>query len=1052
MSFRRAQPGGPACSWRRFGWQGDSSDPIRRIELTYDEQRTTTFRARPPTCDAFVPCYPVLPIPAFPSWLFALTQLDANSAGSGARNFDSIPFRHQSAAAAAHQRIQLQLSPALAAMLPALLTDSPDPDSALLLFERMVTDTSPEVLHLMEEHPFLAHYAIAVFGTSWYLGETLIRNPDLLYSFHREKRLDRSCSQDDFSEALARFRSRSLETDASLILARFKRREYVRILLRDVLRIAPLAETTAEISALSDVLVEEALREASSALEHRLGLPQHLDSSGRTVNTPFAVLSLGKLGGNELNYSSDIDLLFIYGDGTEPPAAALSNREYFVRLAQQVTEILSHPTAEGAVFRMDLRLRPQGNEGELAINFSRATHYYSEVAHDWERQALIKVRHSAGDQRLARAFIRRIQPQVYSQDINFAAIKTALTTREKIDRKRRRQSAKDQSIDVKLDRGGIRDIEFLVQCLQRVYGGAEPWLRSGGTLFSLQKLHDKRHLSGHDFQELNAAYSFFRHLEHRLQLRQGQQVHRLPSASADRTILQRSMAGLTPGYRLGDLNAAVRERMTAVAEIYQRVIYQQQARGSLLPAVDDFRLRSVPEAFSAEQSHQQLLERLADDAPALARALTALPSASAGRRNAFRFLGAAFSTSDRYAAILREQRAIVESLPLFESSEYLTEILVRHPEEVATLARIRSSVPQAANAGLFNLFGAADSVRNDSVFAYIARSNSAHSERIALLRRHFRHCAFASGARDLLEQRPVYPALAETSSAAEEAISAAFGIAGSPPGLAILALGRLGTREFDLLSDADLIFVGDEHHDRLMLTSAAEEIMQVLSAYTQEGLVFPVDTRLRPHGGDGELVVTPAQLQNYFASEAQPWEALVYTKLRLLTGDAKLGGRVVSAADALFRRFAADSNFPPAVRQMRKKLEDARAPDKSIRTSPGALYDADFISSFLLVRHSIPARLGTLRDRLWRCAAAGVLEKRDAAMLDHAAELFRTVEHILRLVVGRNLRWLPSAEHSREAIEKLTAQILRREFPQGLEQELLSTFLKVREIYNRVIV
>ena len=182
-------------------------------------------------------------------------------------------------------------------------------------------------------------------------------------------------------------------------------------------------------------------REAESAMEHRFGLPQRLDADGRALNTPFAVLSLGKLGGNELNYSSDIDLLYLYGDGAEPATAPISNREYFVRLAQQVTEILSRPTAEGAVFRIDLRLRPQGNEGELAIGLSNALRYYAETAHDWERQALIKVRHSAGDIQLARAFIRRVQPQVYSEEINFAAIKTALVAREKIDRKRRRQAA-----------------------------------------------------------------------------------------------------------------------------------------------------------------------------------------------------------------------------------------------------------------------------------------------------------------------------------------------------------------------------------------------------------------------------------------------------------------------------------------------------------------------------------------------------------------------------------------------------------------------------------
>ena len=144
-------------------------------------------------------------------------------------------------------------------------------------------------------------------------------------------------------------------------------------------------------------MIQEALREAESTMERRFGLPQNLDAEGRALNTPFAVLSLGKLGGNELNYSSDIDVLYLYGDGSEPPTAPIANREYFVRLAQQVTETLSRPTVDGAVFRIDLRLRPQGNEGELAISLSNALHYYAATAHDWEKQALIKVRHSAGN-------------------------------------------------------------------------------------------------------------------------------------------------------------------------------------------------------------------------------------------------------------------------------------------------------------------------------------------------------------------------------------------------------------------------------------------------------------------------------------------------------------------------------------------------------------------------------------------------------------------------------------------------------------------------------
>src|SRR5262249_45847291 len=177
---------------------------------------------------------------------------------------------------------------------------------------------------------------------------------------------------------------------------------------------------------------------------------------------------------------------------------------------------------------------------------------------------------------------------------------------------------------------------------------------------------------------------------------------------------------------------------------------------------------------------------------------------------------------------------------------------------------------------------------------------------------------------------------------------AAFGIAGSPKGLAILALGRLGSREFDLLSDADLLFIGDESQDRGSLTRLVEELIQTLSAYTQEGLVFPVDTRLRPRGGDGDLVITPQHLEDYSPAEAQPWEALMYTKLRLVCGDARLGHRAQAATDRLFQRFRSEGSFASAVRQMRQKLQDASAPEKSIRTSAGALYDTHFISRFLL--------------------------------------------------------------------------------------------------------
>lgn len=963
----------------------------------------------------------------------------------------SVPFQNQATSQPILDRIRQNLSRGLANALPALLAESPDPDTALMFFERLIDD--PEILQLLERHHALAHYAVVVFGHSRFLGETLIQNTDLLSSLLREKNLDRSFSREEFHEALARFRARSFESDGSVLLARFKRREYIRIMLRDVLKIAPLAETTAEISALADVLIEEALRQAETHLLHRYESPQHTDREGRFVNTPFSILALGKLGGSELNYSSDIDLMFIFGDGEAPPQAPISNREFFVRLAQQVTEILSKVTAEGPVYRIDLRLRPQGGEGELAISLSHALHYYANEAHDWERQALIKVRCSAGDTALSRQFIRAVQPYVYTERINFAAIKTALLAREKMHTRRHQLPALEllgEAINVKTDRGGIRDVEFLVQCLQRVYGGGEPWLRSGGTLFSLQKLHDKHHLSGKEFHDLASAYEFLRHVEHRLQLRQGQQTHRLPVAEPGLLILQRAMEGYAPGQNAtADLVSLVRQRMEAVAEIYRRIIYQQQSRQLRNDTLDTpFELHGVLEPGAADQSNQQILERLATDSPALREVIAGSGLSIHGRGNLFRFLWSAFSGSERYAVVLRYPEAVQRALALFEASDYLTEILVRNPEEIVTLADLTETPRSTGNGYLFEASLGLSQSASDPIFAYLANSAEPFGDKLSMLRQQYRHRVLSAGARDILEQREVYTSLASTTRAAEDAIAAAFNIAGAPNGLAVMALGRLGSGEFDALSDADLLFVRDEEGDPALL-KAAEQIMQALAAYTSAGMVFPVDTRLRPRGGEGELLVTPTHLAAYFEHEAQPWEALMYTKLRYVAGSRPVAHRVISARDILFQRFAADPVFPVAVREMRSKLETTEAPAKSLKTSPGGTYDIDFLTAFLLVRHGAADKNGSLRDRIWRCAAAEALNKSDAAVLDHAAELLRTVEHVVRLSGGRARKWLPATEHANQMTAKLVSEILDRKFPEGLEPEILRTMAAVREIFNR---
>ncbi|HWF93175.1 MAG TPA: hypothetical protein VN684_12875, partial [Terriglobales bacterium] len=821
--------------------------------------------------------------------------------------------------------------------------------------------------------------------------------------------------------------------------------------------------------------------------------PRRMDKSGRLEETPFAILSFGKLGGNELNYCSDVDLLYIFGDGDASPDAVITNHEYFVRLAQEVTEILSCITPEGPVFRIDLRLRPQGNEGELAVSVRHALRYYATSAHDWERQALIKLRHSAGDTKLARAFIRRVQPYVYSFEavsnaaatgfgplsddsgaagqsgnvevpalltptsrLNFSAIKTALEAREKIAKKGSDRRAQDREqepgINVKLGRGGIRDIEFLVQCLQRVYGGAEPWLRSRGTLFALQKLHDKGHISGHEFQQLTSAYEFLRHLEHRLQLQHGRQTHRLPISGSQLQIVQRAMEGYAPGEDRGsDLLELVRRKMAVVTEIYERVIDQQDAHSRLERPESQFRLHGPASAVGAEQSNREVLERLAADAPAFYELISTANLDASGRKNLFRFLSSAFTSSERYATLLRYPAIAGRTLSLFETSDYLTEILVRHPEEIAALNELNQGIRPLPSGVLFDATGGMARTVRDPVFEYLATSQSPHAEKISLLRRHYRRCMLLSGARDVTQLRGVYESLAETTAATEDAIGAALRISEMPSGLAVMALGRLGSGEFDLLSDADLLFVCEEGEDVAALGKFAGQFMQALAAYTRDGMLFPVDTRLRPRGAEGELVVTVKHLSAYFQQEAQAWEALTYAKMRFVGGSRDVGDRVTAAAEELFQRFADDENFLPAVVDMRAKLERAEPDRRNLKTGAGGSYDVDFLTNYLLIKNGQRQKQGTLRDRLWRCAEMNLLQKSDVALLDHAAEFLRTIEHVVRLVAGRAYKWLPPTEHARETVTKLTGKILGRKFAAGMETELTAVLAETRRIYKRVI-
>ena len=297
------------------------------------------------------------------------------------------------------------------------------------------------------------------------------------------------------------------------------------------------------------------------------------------------MIALGKLGGHELNYSSDIDLMFLYSaNGETAGPDKITNKEFFKRAANQLTALLSTYTPEGLCYRVDLRLRPEGSLGEVCISLDGARQYYTSRARDWELQMMIKARVAAGHRATGRELLDFVEPRIYSTTLDFSAIEQLSETRARLNEKlasKKHGRPVTANLDVKLERGGIRDIEFLVQCLQRLHGGAEPWVRHGGTLLALARLQDKDFLSDAEYGQLASAYQFLRHVEHRLQFADDRQTHRLPDDPMELELLARRMPG---GGSAEWLLVEIRRHFEQVVEIYERVVHSRGAANETAPA------------------------------------------------------------------------------------------------------------------------------------------------------------------------------------------------------------------------------------------------------------------------------------------------------------------------------------------------------------------------------------------------------------------------------------------------------------------------------------
>ncbi len=961
---------------------------------------------------------------------------------------EQIDFRNRTTALVKIERVGEGLPEDIRKRMEVLLAGSVDPDSALYYLDSLQI-RQPQAFRRLVVSPVCLHYLITVFSYSRFLSEEILQHPEWVEQLPSAGLMHRSLSPEELTERLEDFLGHPAGTPSALSLALFRRQQMLRILLRDVLGYAGLSDVTVELSNLAGAVLDVTLRGIRSDLEQRYGTPRYVDpGAGKSVECGFTVLALGKLGGAELNYSSDIDLMFIYaGNGQTDGESPISNKEFYKKVANLYTDLLSTYTAEGMCYRVDLRLRPDGRLGEVCLSMDGAKTYYQSRARDWELQMLIKARPVAGDIALGRELLEFVEPLTYSTTLDFSAVESVSATRERIHEKLAAKRG-TSGLDVKLAPGGIRDIEFLVQCLQRLHGGREPWVRHGGTLLALSRLNDKELLSEWEYGRLCSAYIFLRNLEHRLQFEEDRQTHSLPSAPEALNLITRRMPDeILGGEASGDrLRRELNRHLEEVQEIYDRVIHAQKPTYyTMNVCVGDS--AQVSASVFPEQVASNLVRFLDQKAPNLANEISRA-GLKRGAASLEHFLERIDDQPQWLEWLDADPTLTGYVLDLFEHSPYLSEQLIRKPEMLEEIYAFRH--------------------RSDTDLKYAGTAQLLEDP--GELRRFFRREMFRLQTQSICLHVPIFETLDRTSALTDAVIATAYRLAVAevreqhPPAnpgyrasdqMMVIALGRLGMKEFDLASDADIVFVirdEDTSEDRFW-TRVAERMIAIITAYTGEGVMFAVDTRLRPNGREGALVQSESTIKEYFAQRAEAWEGITYMKSRAIAGDIERGTKFLNDLQKVdWRRYGQSGRSRKLLHQMRMRLEKEQGPSNPLKAGYGGYYDIDFALMYLRLKGAgIFFKVLNTPERIDVIEQMGHLERSDAEFLRDAATFYRAVDHGLRLSSGHAEGKLPE---SPAQLDMLT-DLLKRWTPDHLHDqetpvELAQIQRRTREFFERL--
>jgi [glutamine synthetase] adenylyltransferase / [glutamine synthetase]-adenylyl-L-tyrosine phosphorylase len=943
------------------------------------------------------------------------------------------------------------------------IRSSPDPERAKRFFD-LLSETEAETALNKISAP-QANLLAALFSGSQVLGNLLVAHPDWLSHLDVEHlrfpRRDQGLRGEvqnwlkelldarDYGAAFSRIRE-------------FKQREMLRIAARDLAHLSNVPEITREISDVADVCLETVWQICHRQLTGRLGQPSHQDMDGKWQPTQFCVLGMGKLGGQELNYSSDVDVLFVYSDegsvfkpGTKSVTGGatkpvMSNHQFFTRLAEAFIAEVSRVAPEGTLFRIDLRLRPEGDSGPLCRSLESYENYYAQWGQTWERMMLIKARCVAGNKGLAAEFLETIQTFRYPRAVNPDVLREIGAMKDRIENEVVRAGELDRN--VKLGHGGIREVEFIAQSQQLLHAGKMPFLQGAQTLPALEKLAQYNLLAEAETHSLRDAYCFLRDVEHRVQMEENLQTHTIPTNKPARERLARLMNFSDAAkFETARRNHAEKvraifdrlfksEKSATVAEKLPGEFTGAEAEWLKLLAEHSFRepdkMIHLLREFVEGPGYVHVSTRTVELARGLLPRLLAMcpkrcekhktkkvgrdaqPTLSDPDRVVTRLDSfiAAYGARSTLFELWNSNPSIFDLLILlFDRSEFLAELAIRTPDTVdvlVTSGRLRQRKTSA------------ETLRD-------LRHGLADADQKMWLRRYHQTELMRIGLRDILGLADPEQYLTELSALADACLQYAVEVTMRKNKLktapfVIIGLGKLGGAEIDYGSDLDIVFVADTTAKNLpKLAQLALEIMDLVSARTELGILFQTDARLRPDGEKGLLVNTLAAYETYYRERALLWEIQSLTRTRAVAGDMKLGNRFQEMAIALTnfskskgttkaaarKRKDGDrhdaypvgvSCFTPdwkaKIHHMRMRIEKERTPagkdDLAIKTGKGGLVDAEFIAQTLCLQN------GWHEANTLRALEHG----RDVGALPEAAKLIENYRQ-LRRVEGILRRW-----------------------------------------------